>query len=104
MKASIPLLIVDDQMVVRAGFSSVLRRQIGLSVVGSVSSGQEALLLMERCPVEVLLLDIDMPGMSGIETLQASRKLKRPPKVIMMSSFEPFLPHNDLRLYALTRE
>jgi DNA-binding NarL/FixJ family response regulator len=75
-------------MVVRAGFSSVLRRQIGLSVVGSVSSGQEALLLMERCPVEVLLLDIDMPGMSGIETLQASRKLKRPPKVIMMSSFE----------------
>lgn len=89
MKTSITVLIVDDQTVVRAGFSSVLRGHIGLNLLGSVSSGQEALLLIERSPVEVLLLDLRMPGMSGIETLQATRKLAHPPKTIVLSSFEP---------------
>jgi two-component system, NarL family, response regulator len=89
-KASIRLLIVDDQIVVRAGFSSVLRScHAGLNVVGSESSGEQALKFLERYPVDVLLLDLRMPGMSGIETLLASQKLPHPPRVIILSSFEP---------------
>jgi two-component system, NarL family, response regulator len=88
-KTSITLLIVDDQLVVRAGFSTVLRGHMGLSVMGSVSSGEEALSLLERCPVEVLLLDLHMPGMSSIETLLELRKLASPPRMIVLSSFEP---------------
>ena len=87
--ASIRLLIVDDHAVVRAGFSSVLRRQAGLDVVGSVRSGEEALTFLEHCSVEVLLLDLHMPGMSGIETLLALQELPCPPNVIVLSSFEP---------------
>ncbi len=49
LSASIRLLIVDDHAVVRAGFGSVLRRQAGLDVVGSVQSGEEALTFLERC-------------------------------------------------------
>ncbi len=89
LSASIRLLIVDDHAVVRAGFGSVLRRQAGLDVVGSVQSGEEALTFLERCSVEVLLLDLHMPGMSGIETLLASQELPCPPNVIVLSSFEP---------------
>jgi len=87
--ASIRLLIVDDHAVVRAGFSSVLRRQAGLDVVGSVRSGEEALTFLEHCSVEVLLLDLHMPRMSGIETLLALQELPCPPNVIVLSSFEP---------------
>src|ERR1700730_5013458 len=87
--ASIRLLILDDHAVVRAGFSSVLRRQVGLSILGSVQSGEDALAFLARCPVDVLLLDLHMPGMSGIETLLALQSLPCPPKVIVLSSFEP---------------
>jgi DNA-binding NarL/FixJ family response regulator len=89
LSTSIRLLIVDDHAVVRAGFSNVLRRQAGLSVVGSVQSGEEALTFLVRCPADVLLLDLHMPGMGGIETLLALQRLAGPPKVIVLSSFEP---------------
>jgi len=82
LRESIRLLIVDDHTVVRAGFSSVLRTQAGLKVVGSLQSGEEALAFLERCPV-------DMPTMSGIETLLTLQKRSSPPQVIILSSFEP---------------
>jgi two-component system, NarL family, response regulator len=89
LSAPIRLLIVDDHAVVRAGFSGVLSRQVGLEVVGSLESGAEALTFLERCPVDVLLLDLHMPGMSGIETLLALQGLSCPPKVIVISSLDP---------------
>jgi DNA-binding NarL/FixJ family response regulator len=85
----VSLLIVDDQIVVRAGFKSVLRSQVGLKVVGSVSSGEEALIFLEGCAIDVLLLDLHMPGLGGIGTLLALRKLPCPPQAIILSSFEP---------------
>jgi DNA-binding NarL/FixJ family response regulator len=85
----IRLLIVDDHAVVRAGFSAVLSRQLGLEVVGSLQSGAEALSFLECCPVDVLLLDLHMPGMSGIETLLALPALSCTPKVIVISNLEP---------------
>ena len=68
LSTPIKLLVVDDHAVVRAGFSAVLGRQLGLDVAGSVQSGEEALSFLERSPVDVLLLDLHMPGRSGIET------------------------------------
>lgn len=88
-KTPIRLLIVDDHAVVRAGFSSVLRAQAGLNVIGSVGSGEEALTFIDRRAVDVLLLDLHMGAMSGIETLLASQKHSCPPQVIILSSFEP---------------
>lgn len=86
---SIRLLIVDDQTVVRAGFSSVLGSQVGLDVVCTLPSGEDALRLLERRAVDVLLLDLHMPAMSGIETLLTLQELPCPPQVIILSSFEP---------------
>ncbi len=87
-KTLIRLLIVDDHPVVRAGLSSMLCKQPGLELVGAAAGAEEALALLERCPADVVLLDLRMPKMSGIEALHALRKLSSPPQVIILSSFE----------------
>jgi two-component system, NarL family, response regulator len=87
-KAPIRLLIIDDHPVVRAGLSSMLGKQPGLKLVGAASGAEEALLFLERSAADVVLLDLRMPKVSGIETMQLLRRLESPPQVIILSSFE----------------
>jgi DNA-binding NarL/FixJ family response regulator len=87
-KTAIRLLIVDDHPVVRAGLNSMLRKQASLKVVGSVHGGREALEFLETKPVDVILLDLRMPNMDGVQTLQALQKWAAPPGVVVLSNFE----------------
>ena len=84
----IRILIVDDHPVVRAGLASMLGTQVGLRVVGSASGGEEALRLVRREPADLILLDLRMPGMNGIELLRALAAVSDRPKVIVLTSFE----------------
>ena len=88
VNSPIRLLIVDDHPVVRAGLISMLRRQSVLKVVGAVESGAAALAFARRNPVDVVLLDLRMPKMNGIETLQALRQIDPAPRVVILSSFD----------------
>jgi two-component system, NarL family, response regulator len=88
IKTPIRLFIVDDHPVVRAGLSSMLCKQPGLRLVGAAAGGEEALAFLQRCPADVVLLDLRMPKIGGIETMHALRKLEFPPQVIILSSFE----------------
>lgn len=84
----IRILIVDDHPVVLAGLTSMLGTQAGMEVAGSASSGEEALEMFQTKPVDLILLDLRMPGMSGIDALNAFRRAKTGVRVIILTSFE----------------
>ncbi len=71
---TIRLMLVDDHEVVRTGLRSFLEAQGGLLVVAEAGSGEEALAVIEEAHPDVVVMDITMPGMDGLE---ATRQLKQ---------------------------
>jgi DNA-binding NarL/FixJ family response regulator len=88
MSDKVRILIVDDHPVVRAGLASMLGTQERLEVVGAAWNGQEAFALIEQHRPQVVLLDIRMPGMNGIEILEALRSMPDAPRVLVLTNFE----------------
>jgi DNA-binding NarL/FixJ family response regulator len=84
----IRILIVDDHPVVCSGLTSMLSVQVGLEVIGSAASGEEALVIIQRDHPDIMLLDLRMPGMDGIGVLIALKKIERAPRVMVLTSFE----------------
>lgn len=74
MPAPARVLIVDDSRIFRAALEASLSEQEGIDVVGSVFSGQKALEFLQATPPDVVTLDVEMPGMNGLETLKAIQR------------------------------
>ncbi|MGA9464627.1 MAG: response regulator transcription factor [Terracidiphilus sp.] len=87
-RPAVRILIVDDHPVVRAGLASLLRRQAGLKLAGSAHSGEEALSILARCSVDLMLLDLRMPSINGIDLLNMLKSRDSQPKTIILSSYE----------------
>ena len=75
---TVHVLLADDQALVRAGFSSLLRRTRDVTVVGEASTGDEAVRQARRLRPDVVLMDIRMPGLDGIDGDRADRRRPRP--------------------------
>jgi DNA-binding NarL/FixJ family response regulator len=86
--SGIRILVVDDHPVVRAGLASMLSTIPGLTVCGAASTGEEALRLIDAEQPDVLLLDLRMPGMTGIELLKIIRGTPVPPRALVLTSYE----------------
>lgn len=71
---SISLLLADDHAVVRAGTRQLLERQPDMRVIGEASNGEEAVRLAVQLKPDVVIMDVRMPGMSGVE---ATRRIKQ---------------------------
>jgi two-component system chemotaxis response regulator CheB len=84
--APIRVLIVDDSMVVRRILTDLLGRDESVQVAGTAADGKIALAKIEQLKPDLVTLDIEMPGMSGLETLAEIRKLYRRLPVIMFST------------------
>ena len=95
MNAPIRVLIVDDHPVVRAGLVSLLRNETVLKVIGSAHCAEEALSLLDEFAIDLILLDLRMPKISGIDLLNTLKKRANPPAVVVLSSYE--YP-NEIRL------
>jgi DNA-binding NarL/FixJ family response regulator len=86
--ANIRIMIIDDHPVVRAGLESMLSTQPDMDVVASASSGREALALLETHTPDVILMDLRMSGMSGLEAIRAINLLPDPPRILVLTSFD----------------
>ena len=83
---SIRLLLVDDSAAIRGILSKTLREIPGIKVTGTAADGEKALNFLEKEQVDIVLLDIEMPVMDGIETLRRIRKKHPRLPVVMFSS------------------
>ncbi len=84
----IRVLIADDHALVRSGLSLLIGKQPDLEVVGEASDGEEAIRKCLELTPDVLLLDITMPGMSGIEVLQQAREQNLPVTILVLTMHE----------------
>jgi DNA-binding NarL/FixJ family response regulator len=87
---SIRLLIVDDQELVRIGFRLFLETHEDLHVVGEAADGREALERAQALRPDVILMDIRMPNMDGIEAIArlSEMQLDPPPRVLVLTTFD----------------
>ena len=79
--------LIDDHYVVCEGLRTMLEQEEELCVVGEAHSGEEALTKLNETPSDVVLLDVRMAGMDGIETLRAIKASQPDLKVIMLTSY-----------------
>ncbi|GAB3011114.1 response regulator [Bowmanella dokdonensis] len=84
----ISLLLVDDQTLVREGIHSLLRLSAHLEVVAEASDGDQVQGILEQTTVDVILLDIRMPRLSGIATLRQLQQAGIHIPVIMLTTFD----------------
>jgi len=87
MADRIRVLIADDHQVVRQGLRSFLDVQDGIEVIGEAADGKECIALAESLAPDVILLDLKMPGVDGVEALRMLRDRRSKAKVLVVTSF-----------------
>lgn len=85
MKPEIKILIADDHPIFRAGLRQVIERDTLIKVVAEADNGQQALDALAECGAQVVILDVDMPVMDGLQAAQAIREKRLPVQVIILT-------------------
>ncbi|MBZ0281766.1 MAG: response regulator transcription factor [Anaerolineae bacterium] len=88
MNTPIRIIVADDHPIVRDGLIAILSTQPDFDVVGKASNGKEALQQIEAHQPDLLLLDLEMPEMDGVETLQQLREKHAPVRTIVFTAFD----------------
>ncbi|MCD2196677.1 response regulator transcription factor [Actinomycetospora endophytica] len=81
-------MLVDDQEIVRSGFAMVLESAGDLQVVAQAGDGTEALALLGTTAVDVVLMDVRMPGLDGIETTRRAVAAHPEVRVVVLTTFD----------------
>lgn len=84
----IKVLVVDDQQIIREGLSTILGYQAGLAVAGKATNGQEAVELALELKPDVVLMDVRMPVMNGVEATAHLRRQLPTCKILMLTTFD----------------
>jgi DNA-binding NarL/FixJ family response regulator len=91
--STITILLADDHEVVRRGVRALIEAEPGMTIVGETADGREVVPALERLIPDVLVLDLQMPGLSGLEVLQAiaARRLETRVVVLSMHASEAYV-------------
>ena len=87
MSDALTILLADDHAVVREGLRALLASEPGFQLIGEASDGNEVVPLVEKLAPKVLVLDIKMPGLTGIEVARELTRRENPAKIVMLSMF-----------------
>ncbi|MCP8463070.1 response regulator transcription factor [Pseudomonas sp. ZM23] len=92
--AVIRVLVAEDHTIVREGIKQLIGMAKDLQVVGEATNGEQLLETLRQTPCEVVLLDISMPGVNGLEAIPRIRALSSPPAILMLSM------HDEVQMVA----
>jgi len=84
---TVKALVVDDEAPARSELRFLLSEAGGVEVIGEASNAVEAMQLIRAIPYDVIFLDIEMPGLSGMRLAEALAELERPPAIIFVTAY-----------------
>ncbi len=87
-RRKIRVLIVDDHPVVRFGIAAIVGSQPDMLVAGEANTGEEAVAFCLKNAVDIVLMDLRLPGMGGVETITAIRKQSPEPRFIVLTTYD----------------
>ena len=85
LKTPVRLVLCDDHRIITDGLQRLLQDAAWVECVGTAASGKELLFLLEQLPADIILLDLDMPGMDGAEAMQQVKDRWPRTKVIILT-------------------
>ena len=85
---SIDVFVVDDHRIVRDGLTLIIERERDMRVVGTAATGEEALDALQHVRPSVILMDLNLPGMSGVETIRALRQRKSAIPIVVLTMYQ----------------
>lgn len=87
MNAKIKVILVDDHAIVRKGIRALLATESDIEVVGEASDGQEAIILADSIKPDVILMDLVMPGVNGVDAIRQIKANDSGARILVLTSF-----------------
>ena len=86
--SDVRVLIVDDQELFRRAMATVVEATAGFTVVGSAATGEESLEMVEHLAPDLVLMDVNLPGIDGIEATRRMVATSDPPVIVLLSTYD----------------
>jgi DNA-binding NarL/FixJ family response regulator len=95
-KRKLKTILVDDHVMFRNGLKSLLEQENIAEIIGEASNGKECLKLLETCSPDIVLMDIDMPVMNGVETCEKALEIYPDLNIMVLSMYDDYSHYSKL--------
>jgi len=99
----IRVALADDHSGIRTAIRCLLEHSSDIVVVGEADNGKAALRMAQELSPDILVLDVDMPGMTGLEVIQQLNLLKSPVRVLVLSAYAAYYRMSELAATNVTK-